>query len=320
MNRKYQPRPADSHASGRHQDLAGQSYSEEPMIPVELVVDARAAVGEGPVWDERTRKLVWVDIPGCAVHHYDPATGADMAIDLGDRMPGCILIRDSGGYAVGAQHGFFAMADSNLLTQICEIEADDPVNRMNDGKCDRAGRIWAGTMAHAENIPGSGNFYRIDPDHSVTKILDGITISNGTDWSLDNSLMYYIDSPTQNIDVFDFDPASGVAANRQPLVQIEEGIWPDGLTVDAAGNIWLALFGGSAVRCYSPEGKLQEVIELPTANITSVAFGGDDYMDLYITSAANKLSSSELDAQTGPGGLFVCRPGVRGQPAATFAG
>ena len=290
------------------------------MTQVELIVDARAGTGEGPVWDERTRKLVWVDIPGCAVHHYDPDTGADLAIDLGDRMPGCILIRDSGGYAVGTQHGFFGLSDSNILTEICAIEADDPVTRMNDGKCDRAGRIWAGTMAHAENAPGAGKFYRIDPDHSVTTILDSVTISNGTDWSLDNSLMYYIDTPTQNIDVFDFDFESGVATNRRPLVQVEEGMWPDGMTVDAEGNLWLALYGGSAVRCYSPAGSLMEVIEMPASQITSVAFGGDDYMDLYITSSAKNLSPAELDAETGPGGLFVCRPGVKGRPAATFAG
>ena len=290
------------------------------MTKVELIVDARAGTGEGPVWDERSKRLVWVDIPGCAVHHYDPATGSDLAIDLGGNMPGCILIRDSGGYAVGTQHGFFGMSDSNVLTEICSIEAADPVTRMNDGKCDRFGRIWAGTMAHAENIPGAGKFYRIDTDGSVTTIIENVTISNGTDWSLDDSLMYYIDTPTLTVDVFDFNPASGGAANRRPLFQVEEGVWPDGLTVDAEGNIWLALYHGSAVRCYSPEGKLLEVIEMPASQITSVAFGGDDYMDLYITSSAKNLSPSQLDAETGPGGLFVCRPGAKGRPAATFAG
>ena len=290
------------------------------MAEVELIVDARAGTGEGPVWDERTRKLVWVDIPGCAIHHYDPDSGADLAIDLGQSMPGCILIRDSGGYAVGTQSGFFGMSDSNVLSPICSIEADDPITRMNDGKCDRFGRIWAGTVAHAENVAGAGKFYRIDPDGTITTIEESVTISNGTDWSLDNSLMYYIDTPTRRLDVYDFDGASGSASGRRPLINFSGNDFPDGMTVDAEGNLWVAFYGKSAVRCYSPQGALEAEIKLPATQITSVAFGGDDYRDLYITSSAKNLSPAELDAETGPGGLFVCRPGAKGLPAGTFAG
>src|SRR5262249_39725818 len=170
--------------------------SVQPMITeldVEVVLEARAQVGEGPVWDERTGTLVWVDIMGQAIHVYDPATGQDLSVDVGQPV-GAAAPRESGGLVLALRDGFATLdADPQDLRWVAGVEADVPTNRMNDGKCDAAGRFWAGTMAF-EVTPGVAGLYRLDPDYQVTRVVSGITLSNGLDWSLDNQRMYYIDS------------------------------------------------------------------------------------------------------------------------------
>jgi sugar lactone lactonase YvrE len=208
--------------------------------------------------------------------------------------------------------------DSGRVDMLATVEADRPQNRMNDGACDPAGRFWAGTMALDER-PQAGALYRLDPDGTVHTMLAGVTISNGIDWSLDGRRMYYVDSPTRRIDVFDFDPGTGAIADRRPFVEIpaEAGI-PDGITVDAAGFVWLALWGGAALHRYAPDGTRERTVPLPVSHPTSCAFGGPDLDELYVTSARRPLTPDERAHEPMAGGLLRVRPGVTGRPAHVF--
>jgi sugar lactone lactonase YvrE len=182
---------------------------------------------------------------------------------------------------------------------------------MNDGACDGRGRFWAGSMKLDES-PRGGCLYRLDPDHSVAMICEGVTVSNGIAWNLDDTLLYYVDTAIQAVDVFDYDRDSGAAVNRRRLFAVDEPGAPDGFVVDSEGFLWIAFWGGSCVRRYSPDGELAEVVEVAAAHTTKPAFGGPDLADLYITSAAGDGDH--------PGGLFVVRPGVTGLPVNAYAG
>jgi len=285
---------------------------------VELVLDARADLGEGPRWDSAHQRLLWVDIMRGRVHAFTPSTGACRNVAVGQPVGALASCRD--GSLVLAVAGGFARLDldSQKFEMQAAVEADRPQNRMNDGACDGAGRFWAGTMALDEG-PGAGALYRLDPDLTVHTMLTGVSISNGLDWSLDGRRMYYVDSPTRRIDVFDFDLAAGSIANRRTFVEVpaDAGI-PDGLTVDAAGFVWLALWGGAALRRYAPDGTLERVVPLPVTHPTSCAFGGAGLDELYVTSARRPLTAEEKARQPQAGGVFRLRPGVAGRPAPLF--
>jgi sugar lactone lactonase YvrE len=285
---------------------------------VELVLDARADLGEGPRWDARGQRLLWVDIMRGRVHAFRPGAGACRSVDVG--RPVGALAGDADGGVVLAVAGGFARLDwnSRRLDMLATVEADRPQNRMNDGACDPAGRFWAGTMALDER-PQAGALYRLDPDGTLHTMLTEVTISNGIDWTGDGRRMYYVDSPTRRIDVFDFDPATGAIADRRPFVNVpaEAGI-PDGLTVDAAGFVWLALWGGAALHRYDPEGARERIVPLPVTHPTSCAFGGADLDELYVTSARRPLSADERARQPMAGGLIRLRPGVNGRPPGLF--
>ena len=284
----------------------------------ELVVRTRAEVGEGPIWDPGTETLVWVDITGSAVHRFDPSTGHDLCMDVGIDV-GAVAVRASGGLILAAADGFRALGTDGSQALLVEVGADDLTMRMNDGKCDRRGRFWAGTMAYDESAPaGLGKLYRLDPDLSVRTMLDGVSISNGIDWSPDDRLMYFIDSRTQRVDVFDFDLDDGAIINRRTLIEVDpaNGL-PDGMTVDANGDLWVARWGGSRVVHYAPDGSERGMVRFPVSQTSSCAFGGSDARDLYVTSAA--LSISE-DVEPEAGSLFRARPGAVGQPPNCFGG
>ena len=191
---------------------------------------------------------------------------------------------------------------------------------MNDAKCDPAGRLLAGTMAF-DASPHSAALYRVEPDWSFAQIVRDATQSNGIAWSPSGSRMYFIDSATQGVDVFDYDVDTGSASNRRRLVTIDpaHGV-PDGMAADAKGNLWVACFGGAAVRCYSPAGVLLDEIFFPVTQVTSCAFGGPGLADLYVTSAAYRLSAGQLKKEPHAGATFICRPGEEGMPASSFAG
>jgi sugar lactone lactonase YvrE len=274
-------------------------------------------LGEGPVWDTRDQSLYWVDIPASRVHRM-AADGSFSSWDTGQPV-GAVVPRASGGLVAAVRDGFMALDPaSGTLTTLAEVEKDQPGNRMNDGSCDRAGRFYAGTMAFDES-PEAGALYRLDPDLSVTTLLTGVGTSNGIGWSPDDRLMYYIDSQAHRVDVFDYDPATGQIGGRRPFKAVGEGggvgegdVVPDGLTVDADGGVWVAVWEGYALLHHDPAGQLIETVDLPAARVTSCVFGGPDLDRLYITTAAGPGESG--------GALFVCEPGVTGQPSHPFRG
>ena len=286
----------------------------------ELALDARADLGEGPLWDAAGSRLVWVDIMAGRVNAFAPATGRTQSWAAGEPV-GAAALRASGGLLLAVQSGFAALDEATgALTKLAGYEGVSPEIRMNDGKCDPAGRFWAGTMAFDQR-PGAGALYRLDPSGAVATVLTGVGISNGLDWAPGGQGMYYVDSPTARIDLFDYDAATGAISGRRPFVRIEEGAgWPDGLTVDAEGNVWVALWGGSAVRCYSPAGKLDGVVRVPALQSSSCAFGGEDLGDLYITSARTGLAEDVLAQNPASGGVFVVRTGARGRAAWKYSG
>jgi sugar lactone lactonase YvrE len=290
---------------------------------VDVAHDARATLGEGPVWDERSGRLHWVDISAGIVHRFAVIDGSDLPLEIGQPV-GALGLGDRGGLILAIRDGFgLVEADSSRIGRVIEIETDLRANRMNDGGCDPAGRFWAGTMA-ADHTPEAGSLYRVDGSggsFEVARILEGLTIANGIDWSPDGRSLYYVDSSTQRIDIFDFDAGRGTIDDRRPFAAIpsSDGL-PDGLTVDAEGGVWVALFGTGRVRRYDPTGRPSMELTLPVSLVTSMAFGGSDLADLYITTARHRLTPRERRRQTHAGSVFVCRPGPIGSPARRFQG
>ncbi len=282
---------------------------------LETLGEHRCLLGEGPVWESEEQRLIYVDILRGQVHWLDFATGERVTADVGESI-GAAVPRNGGGLMLATETGFVARDVDGELRTVWRLNEDLRGNRMNDGKCDAAGRFWAGTQSDTPEM-GGGSLYRLDPDGTTTRMLGGIGTSNGLDWSDDGKTLYYIDTATKGIDQFDFDPDSGGISNRRRFVDIpaEAGL-PDGLTIDAEGGIWVALIRGSAVRRYASDGTLDEVIHFPTSLITSVAFGGPNLDELYVTSASHMLSKPEPLA----GALFRCRPGVKGRLSVAYRG
>lgn len=281
----------------------------------ELVADLGAELLEAPVWDADQASLLCVDILAGVVHRWCPGSGARTVLRL-DRPIGAALPRAGGGLVLAARGGI-AVADddggpSRLLVPIDE---DRPRNMMNDAKCDPWGRLWAGTIDEDERV-GAGRLHRIDPDGTSRAVIEGVTISNGLGWSPDGSRMFYVDSPTCRIDQFDYDGATGEISGRRVFAEPVGGggAVPDGLAVDAEGAVWVALWGGSRVERYV-DGRLDESIELPVSHVTSCAFGGPTLDELFVTTAA---LDAEHERSRGAGGLFRCRPGVRGTAVSPF--
>jgi sugar lactone lactonase YvrE len=287
---------------------------------VEVAVNVGADVGEGPHWDERTDTLWFVDLTAGTVYCHDRTGGGVRAFSVGQEV-GAAIPRECGGLVLAVRDGIAVISDTGDGFDVrLPIERESNRNRMNDAKCDPAGRLFAGTTAF-DFASGAGALYRIDADWSCEAAIEGVTTSNGTAWSPDGTKLYYIDSATQGVDVFDYDVSSGTLSHGRRLVTIdrESGV-PDGMTVDADGNLWVACFGGGCVRCFSPSGALVGEIGLPVSQVTSCAFGGPGYSELYVTSASYRMTPEEREREPLAGATFVCRPGVVGVPASMFAG
>ena len=290
-------------------------------MEAELVLDAKARLGEGPCWDEREKRLLFVDIESGLVHFYDPATGKDRAIAVG-QMVGCAVPRIRGGLMLAVQQGFASLdTETEAMIVLARPEAHLPQNRMNDGKCDPVGRFFAGTMA-LTCTPGGGSLYRMDPGYAVKRMIEGVTISNGLAWSPDGKTLYYIDTGTNAVAAFDYDLATGTLSGRRVAVQVPRELGhPDGMTIDEEGMLWVGHWEGWSVCRWDPaSSRLLERVAMPVARTTACAFGGPDLADLYITTAWTGLSEAQKREQPLAGGLFRWRPGVRGMPAAAFAG
>ena len=276
---------------------------------VEQITAPIAYHAEGPVWVDR---LHWVDMLAGDVL----SLGSDGTV--GRRHVGAVVAalrpRASGGFVYALERGF--ALDDGIGTPIRampDLWTSDAV-RMNEGGCDPDGRFYCGSMAYAET-PGAASLYRLDPDGSVATVLGGLTISNGLEWSPDGRLAYYVDSVTGRIDVMDYDTDRGLTG-RRPFATIDGGS-PDGLTVDAEGGIWVAIWGGSAIQRFTPEGSLSEIIELPVTQVTACTFGGADLDELFITTSREGLPAGEEPAA---GALFHLRPVIAGCPVRPFAG
>ena len=281
---------------------------------------ARASVGEGPVWDEREQALTWIDIYGRRLHRYSHDAGAS-EIALFDAPVGFAIPRQAGGYVIGLRMDVVTFDPSTGdMGPIAQLPGDGAQMRLNDGKCDARGRLWAGTMDDSGH-ESAGALYCVETSKSARPVLENITESNGLDWDPAGTLLYYVDTPTGCVDVLDYDGVTGRAVNRRTLIHIDEKHgYPDGLTVDAEGCVWVALWGGSCVRRYTPSGELDRCLYLPVTQVTSCAFGGLDLDELYITSATHGMTEAQLEAEPAAGSLFRCRPGVKGQLSHRYGG
>lgn len=282
-------------------------------MKAEQLTEPVAYHGEGPVWCDAWGGLRWVDMLDGDVL----SLGPDGAIDRRhvDDVAAIVRPRREGGAVIGVERGFALEEPDGTIRKLGDLWGGDDV-RMNEGGCDPDGRFYCGSMAY-DHRPGAGSLYRLDPDGGVNVVLEGVTISNGIDWSPDDSVAYYIDSMTHEVSIFDYDTEPGLTG-RRTFVEIPEGSgFPDGLAVDEEGGIWVALFRGSAVHRYNPRGELDEVIEVDARQVTACCFGGPDLDRLYITTSRENL---EPDDDPQAGSLFTLVPGVRGLPVREFAG
>ncbi len=281
-------------------------------------------LGEGPRWDHERQQLLWVDILGRQLHRGTLAADGSLervvTIVL-DRHVGAAAPALSGGYVLAAGPGFLFVEADGTARELAQPEAGRIDVRMNDGACDPQGRFWAGTMAYDES-PGAGSLYRLELDGSCTTVLTGLTIANGIGWSPDGLTMYLNDSGTGRVEAFRFDARSGEIDERRTLVQGDRpGVVPDGLTVDAEGGIWVAWWGGGAVKRYAPDGSLRATVPVPVERPTSCAFGGADLATLFITSASAGLDDDARALQPDAGRVFsVSGLGVRGSPCQPYRG
>ncbi|WP_036746213.1 SMP-30/gluconolactonase/LRE family protein [Paenibacillus sp. UNC451MF] len=285
---------------------------------LQVALKRSTLLGEGAVWDAVASLLYWIDILGHKVFIFNPVTGMNREIDVGQPV-GAVVPRASGGLLLAMKDGFFALDTKlELLTPLFNPESHLGANRFNDGKCDPGGRFWAGTMTN-DSGPG-GALYRLDTDMSVTQVLTGITCSNGITWSPDKKNMYYIDSPTREVWSFDYDEASANISGHRTAVTIPkaEGV-PDGMTIDEEGMIWVAHWGGGIVSRWNPHsGDRLDTVHVPVTHVTSCAFGGTNLDTLYITTASVELNESERAKHPLAGSLFQIETKTRGIPAFSF--
>jgi len=292
----------------------------EGQATLELVSDAHATVGEGPVWDTARGNLWWVDIPAGLVHCFDPRRGADGTVAVGSAVGAVALRRDGTLLVALAERLAMLDPDSGQLESLLSFASGDRSLRCNDGKCDPAGRFWVGRMA-PDGALGEGALLRIDADLTPVARLTGLSIPNGLGWSLDGRRMYFVDSAWCEVRSYPYDPETGVMGDGRTLVRFpNDGSVPDGLTVDAEGHLWVARWGAGCVVRIAPDGSIAGRVDLPASQVSSVTFGGDDLGDLYITTAHEDFSAADLAREPLAGGLFRCRPGVRGLPPIPFAG
>ena len=287
---------------------------------MECVVKGDEQLGECTVWCEREQVLWWVDIRAPALKRYDPARTEVQVLGLPEAI-GSFGLRRSQGMVAGLKSGLYLLDPrSGALQLLAAPEKHLPDNRFNDGRCDRAGRFWAGTMRDGPRLP-TGSLYRLDADARCTKHRSDIVIPNSIAWSPDDRVMYFSDTQRNLIWAYDFDLAAGEMRNERVFVDCSSHPGrPDGSCVDAEGCLWNAEYGGWRVVRYTPDGRVDRAIELPVSNPTCCCFGGKELDTLYVSTARQRLAPDEILKQPLAGSVFAIRPGVRGLPEARFAG
>lgn len=282
---------------------------------------AQAELGEGPFWNTSTQKLGWVNILKGELHFLVPETGEDQVYNFNQEI-GFAVPRVNGDYLVGLKSGIASCnLNNSKTTWVAQPEFNLPGNRFNDGKCSPDGRLFAGTMALDEH-PAAGSLYRLDKDSTIHTAISSVSISNGLAWSPDNSILYYIDTPTSNIVAYDYEAETGHIQNPRIVVSIPVNTgWPDGMTIDLEGMLWIALWNGAKVVRYNPQnGKKIGEILLPALNVTSCTFGSLNYSRLFITTAWKGMSPQQRILYPGSGDIFAVDTDAQGKPLDIFQG
>lgn len=288
---------------------------------IETVIDHRCILGEGPLWDHKQKRILWVDIAEGHIHQFTPSTNVFKTFSAGE-MVGATALSDNRLIAATESGFSFIDLENEEIENIIDPEQHIAGNRFNDGKCDPVGRFWAGTLPLTEDHPG-GAVYTLHPDLSVHKKIDNVSISNGMAWSLDLGTFYFIDSPTMQVVSYNYDNDTGSISGRKIIIDmnVSEG-FPDGMTIDSEGMLWIAHWGGWKVARWNPStGKKIMQIDLPVSQVTSCTFGGENYEDLYVTSASIRLTKEQLQKEPLAGSLFVIKNcGYTGMPTFEFRG
>lgn len=289
------------------------------MTAVECVLRIEALLGEGPVWSVSDRMLYWVDIRGPALHRLDPATGEDRSWPMPEPI-GCVALGADGGMLVALASGLARFNPmTGALARVAPIEADIPTSRLNDGRCDRQGRFWVGSMDRS-SPESRGSLYRYDPDGSLHRIFGGIEVPNSLAFSPDGGTMYFCDSPTRRVQAFALNRDTGALGAGRVFAQCEPPGVPDGAVADAEGCLWVAHFDGGRITRFRPDGGVDLVVPMPVDRPTACCFGGPDLDTLFVTSARVNLDVAALARTPLAGSVFAVRPGVRGLPEPRFGG
>ena len=284
------------------------------------VLDAKASLGECPVWSAEDRVLYWVDINAPSLNRFDPAAGLNTAWAMPESI-GCFALRARGGFVAALRGGFWLLdREGKLERKVADAPYDPAHHRFNDGRADARGRFWAGSMNEKRDA-ATAKLHRLDPDFRLTAVIDGITVSNGLAFSPDGRTLYHADSPTQTVHAHDFDAPTGTIANRRVVKRFTaDGDFPDGAAVDRDGCYWSALYRGGKVVRISPQGELLAEFAVAARCPTMCAFGGADLRTLYVTSARQKRDPEELARLPQSGGIFAMRVDTPGLPEPRFAG
>ena len=273
----------------------------------ELIADYQCVTGEGPLWHPTEQRLYWLDIPKGRIFRYDPATGQHEQVHEGEAIGG-FTIQADGALLLFMARGAVKIWRNGQLTTIIDEIPDERNTRFNDVIADPVGRVFCGTMRAPEH-PAS--LYRLDLDGKLTRVLGDIGTSNGMGFTPDRRQMYYTDTPTREISLFDYERGTGAITNRRVFIHIDDVGRPDGMTVDAEGHVWTALWGGGCLVRVRPDGTEEQRILFPAKNVSCPTFGGPDYSDLYVTTAGG---DNKAENGPGAGALFRVRPGVQGVP------
>ena len=293
------------------------SSSPRRLPPPDVLLDARVDLGEGPIWHPDRGLVSWVELYDGRVNWLGLDGRSAGSVEVGQRV-GAAVPGSGGALALATDEGFARLHEDGSCELLAQVEPAGADSFMNDGKCDAAGRFWAGTVGVREDglaADGAGALHCLEPDGSVRAVLVGVSLSNGLDWSPDGRTFYYVDSRLSGIDAYAFDVSGGELGERRTIeLGLPAGAFVDGICVDTEGCLWAAIWGAGEVRRYTQAGRLDAVAPMPVTQPTSCVFAGDDLDVLVITSARRTLSEAELADEPHAGGVFACRPGASGLP------